>query len=935
MAQDSVGASGLVAEAAELAAAQPTHSLEVLNRALEQYRQADDLKGFVDAAKKTAVALDMAGNLPMARQVYALATVENLPRPPKNQEEWVSLGWLYANGGYTLFWYGLYYESRTWYEQARSIFEEKTGQVTPLVVAYVHRELGNLYTRFGDHPAALILLERARSVAVEHGDFQLAAEAANDIAIAQADRGLDSAATATALSALAYPALSPVSICLLRGTMAMLSERSGQPKEARRQAMKGLVACKTVVRQRLHDSGPIWLSNTHKQLGEWAGEAPEAMAHFSQALELLRQHYPDTSRREFAKIYLLIAEQHLQGQRPVQALQAQQAALQAVLYRFRNDDPATNPDPATFYPENTIAEALQGKARSWYMRYRQSADLDHLRRALDCYALIFEAERVYRQVHHFEASSLAVVAESNRRTETALDVCWEYFQKTADTQVLERAFEFAEKSRSVLLFEALRHSGASSIANIPDSLLLLERELNTRLAAIDKSIFFVKQAPQPANARTDSLEQLSFELRHTLQDLHERINRQYPAFHQIKYQQHVTDVAAAQAVLQPGQTLLEYFVGERVIYVFVINRNAGLRLFRLEKDFPLEAWVEALRSSIEQFQFPTADKQTLCETYTHLAARLYDKIWAPVEAGLSQDVIVVAGGYLGLLPFSALLSEAPVSPCRFRAYPYLLRRYSISYVYSAALLRELLAPGNPPGGRVLAVAPTFSGQGGFGALSFNLKSAGQIARLTDGQVLLGEEATIGHFLQLAPQQRILYLATHAQANTAEGAYSFIALAGNGGGYDSLFARDLYTLRLPAELIFLGACETGRGNWQQGEGIISLARAFLYAGSRSIVTTLWSINDESNSHITSDFFQLLMGGHSKDAALRQAQLNHIETAPHDLFAHPVYWAAYSLIGNAHPLENRRGGRWYLWLVAGVMSVAAGWAFRKRNCTKRTV
>ena len=142
---------------------------------------------------------------------------------------------------------------------------------------------------------------------------------------------------------------------------------------------------------------------------------------------------------------------------------------------------------------------------------------------------------------------------------------------------------------------------------------------------------------------------------------------------------------------------------------------------------------------------------------------------------------------------------------------------------------------------------------------------------------------------------------------------------------------MYALHIPAELVFLGACETAAGNWQQGEGINSLARAFLYAGSRSIVTTLWSINDESNSRLTKAFFSSLKTGMAKDQALRAAQLQHLESVPQDLYAHPVYWAAYIAIGNMEPLPQRRYPWGLLLGLAAVAGLAAWW----RNRAKRSV
>ena len=123
----------------------------------------------------------------------------------------------------------------------------------------------------------------------------------------------------------------------------------------------------------------------------------------------------------------------------------------------------------------------------------------------------------------------------------------------------------------------------------------------------------------------------------------------------------------------------------------------------------------------------------------------------------------------------------------------------------------------------------------------------------------------------------------------------MALAKNAeDGEQFLYNRDLYNLTLNAEMVVLSACETGIGELQKGEGIISLARGFSYAGAKSIITTLWSINDEKSKELMLSFYSNLKEGQTKDAALRQAKLDFIHKYSHR--AHPFFWAAFIPIGD---------------------------------------
>lgn len=126
---------------------------------------------------------------------------------------------------------------------------------------------------------------------------------------------------------------------------------------------------------------------------------------------------------------------------------------------------------------------------------------------------------------------------------------------------------------------------------------------------------------------------------------------------------------------------------------------------------------------------------------------------------------------------------------------------------------------------------------------------------------------------------------------------------------------------------LSACETGIGELKKGEGIICLARAFAYAGAQSVVSTLWSVNDESTTHIMRAFYKDIRTGNTKSNALRNAKATYIQSRPEDLAAHPFYWSAYIAVGDMRPLY---GGYRYVWWAAALILAGGGWwLFRTRS------
>lgn len=905
-------------------------SLLLLHSALELFEKENQLEAWLDAVKDVGVAFDMAGDLQTSMQVYGFAKNEKLPRQPKSMEEWEAMGWLHANAGFTLRWYGNYFAAKDWYEKAHYIFEEKVQQLDTTDVAYVHRELGNLYTRFGEHEAARLMLERTRQVALEQGATNLAAEATNDLAIALTDHGEHEEAVQICRQALQQPRLNLVSKALLHVTLATSYMELDELETARFYADEAERLLSLVIQNKLHQNGALWLSNLLKLKGQILENESEAADALRRSHEWLAKVFPDTMRREFAKLRMAEAQFLLAHDRPQEALKKQQAALRTVLYRYNETDPLVHPHSTHFYPENTILEALAGKAEAFRKLHEETDEQTWLDHALTCHELIFEAERAYRQVHHFESSKLTLLAESNRRTESAIDAAWMLFEKYGDQKALEKAFEFSEKSKSILLYEALRHSGASSIANVPDSLLIEERKLRESLAEVEKNLFFKNQKEDTTGIADLNLKVL--ELTNSIQSLVEKMEKEHPNFLREKQGGITRSVTDVQAMLHDDEALVEYFVGRSHVYIFLVKKD-DFYVERIKKDFSLEKWVTDFREDIEAFQFPGNDRKKLCENYSSLGVSLYQKLIQPLNGhSLPGSLIIIPDGILGFLPFDALLTKAPAAPCIFKKYPYLVRQHIISYSYSATLHGMLLEKTEREArGEFAGFAPYFpeGNSSGFDKLDGNIPSMEKAVSLFGGMPFSNSAASRQNFFENVANFRMLYLATHAKANMDENGFSFIVLA-DGDGYDTLFVKDIYNLPpLAAELVFLGACETGSGKRYDGEGIISLARSFLYAGASSIVTTLWSINDDSNQELTSHFFQNIKDGQSKNEALRNAKLSILENDRPDLYAHPVFWAAYTPIGNMEAMGGEMPWWWMGLAAIGLLGLFFIWKRTRGN------
>lgn len=217
-----------------------------------------------------------------------------------------------------------------------------------------------------------------------------------------------------------------------------------------------------------------------------------------------------------------------------------------------------------------------------------------------------------------------------------------------------------------------------------------------------------------------------------------------------------------------------------------------------------------------------------------------------------------------------------------------------------------------PAGSVLACAPFFEGNisddlqlpvGDVAALTRSevfkpLPGSGEeaqaIAQLLGGQALAGQQATKYNFLNKSTDFNILHIATHSAANDVLGEYSFVALQTGSAQQkiDMLYAREIYNLRLSADLVVLSACETALGQYRNGEGIIGLNRAFTCAGARNVVASLWSVNDASTRNLMVLFYREIKKG-AYNRALTNAKRTFIRE--NRQYAHPYFWAGFVLNG----------------------------------------
>jgi CHAT domain-containing protein/Tfp pilus assembly protein PilF len=348
-----------------------------------------------------------------------------------------------------------------------------------------------------------------------------------------------------------------------------------------------------------------------------------------------------------------------------------------------------------------------------------------------------------------------------------------------------------------------------------------------------------------------------------------------------------------QRSLDNDTLLLEYSLHQDNSYVFAVTKDR-FDVFVLPAGSIIHKKVDNVRtlaSGESSSQFAQASHD------------LYNTILGPVAPLLSgRKLLIVPDGGLHVLPFQMLVTE-PSGGSGWRNLSFLGQKTSITYTPSATiagLLRQSLAGRESGPGRFIGFAPLHSSGASARGLRFNAipQTRAELEKIgglfgSDAVLLFGAAATKPAVLSRNLDGfRYIHFATHGIVNEAQPEASALALHPERGSDCLLSAAEIMTLRLRADVVGLSACETALGRVRYGEGVIGLARAFLYSGARCVCASLWEVADAATADLMAAYYRNLTGGMQNAAALQAAQIELIKSSK---YAAPYYWAPFILVG----------------------------------------
>ncbi|NER47258.1 MAG: CHAT domain-containing protein [Symploca sp. SIO1B1] len=337
----------------------------------------------------------------------------------------------------------------------------------------------------------------------------------------------------------------------------------------------------------------------------------------------------------------------------------------------------------------------------------------------------------------------------------------------------------------------------------------------------------------------------------------------------------VASLAEIQSLLDTDTTLIEYFVTEERTFAFIITNNSF-------KTIPLNISRAKLIEELTLFR----DFIGLDEPYPQELQQLHEWLILPLQTHLNTTKIaIVPHNVLHYLPFAALTDGKR----------YFSKDHALFTLPSASILRYLPEKRKSAIGSLLALGDPEAT--GISPLNSARDEVRTIASLFNTQPLVGKAATESAIWSKASQSGTLHLAAHGKYNTLNPLFSSIELVGDNQHDGLLQAHEIYELDLSSKtnLVVLSACQTNIGELSRGDEVVGMNRAFLYAGTPTVMSSLWNVDDAATGLLMKEFYSNLQGGMGKAEALQQAQKAVRQNQEQD-YSHPYYWAAFSLTGD---------------------------------------
>jgi CHAT domain-containing protein/tetratricopeptide (TPR) repeat protein len=614
-----------------------------------------------------------------------------------------------------------------------------------------------------------------------------------------------------------------------------------------------------------------------------------------------------------------------------EALDDFQQALISVDMDFDSRRVTDNPICTKILSAVNLAKALKYKSLALEQLYNETDSTAYLMAAFNTAVLLNQQiEKMLSSYPLFESREF-LLSNSASLYKKAQGLAYRCWQKTGDIYYADQILFIAEQSRAAILKAQLQDN------NFYQS--VLNDSLSRRLQELEQNIAYLTgQINEYVNSGNKS--QLS-SLNNELFDMQEQKNKilesqkgEYGHFSSFFNPPRALSLAQIKAYAGPGVSILEYSLCDSIIFLNLL-KNGKNELYTI-------AYTPELKNRIKRYQellVPKNDEIYQTEYFQltkQTGAYLYDALIGQAGDKLKgSQLLIVQDPAMGFLPFESFVNNDQ----------YLIEQYAISYLYSVSVSSEcrklnLL----PDKARGVAFFPDYHDknpvQNHKAAAHYknlipfdNRAEQDYLSENTSYDIFTGREAGEKEFKENARFYSLIHLSLHGLVDTANYNLSKLCFTPCNDSIDEgiLNLCDIAPLRLNALLTVLSGCNTGSGRAIEGEGAMSFARSFILAGSKSILMSLWELDNRTANEISQGFYSYLAQGYNKTEALQRAKKDYLAKADM-LHRHPYFWSALVLVGDPQAIEipQHTGLFSNIYLIAGIILcvIAALYFIRKK-------
>ncbi|MCK8521355.1 CHAT domain-containing protein [Aquimarina sp. D1M17] len=541
------------------------------------------------------------------------------------------------------------------------------------------------------------------------------------------------------------------------------------------------------------------------------------------------------------------------------------------------------------------------KANGWLQYYEFERNTSHLEQALQTFRLADELVDVIRSESTEYQSKLFWRAQGAKLYMKAVEAC--YILKKH-----REAYYFMERNKALLLLEDISGEEAKEIAKLPENIAKREYELKQAILWSENEL---QNAIIQSKNNLDSLKNDIYRLKSNYSNFVDSLRIEFPEYIALK-----RDVK-----LLPYTSFQKRYVTEnQMVLQYILNANQGYGL---------------LQTSTESMFFELKNVETLNNKISRLYLMLSNLVWDTKKTTsfnrVSNDVFnqlipdniykkikgkkltVIPDYTLQKIPFEALVVDREKEE-------YLIENTEVRYAYSMSYLGVKQHVKHSAKKMYLGLAPVQFEKLGLRELNFSESEVKEVNNIYSGNLLLGNEATKSRWLNNMYNYKVIHLSSHADVTDSED--HWIAFAD-----EKMYLNEIYAAKNQADMVVLSACNTSVGEVQQGEGVLSIARGFFHSGAKSMVSSLWTINDKISKDLIVDFYNGLDQGLTKSEALRASKLTFLNKYKNSV--PPSYWAALIVIGDNAPITNSNAFFTYCFLIVVPLLIVIVWLIRRRK------